>query len=148
MTELRFYGEYEVAQILQRAYADYSGLCTPMALCQVAVERMTRSAEKKDIRLYIETRQDLRETIGCLSSHSQDVAIVWNHGLRRDVSYSAFTSDMKAMSSSSPDDWCGAFMEPNDLECGSCMSITWLADYHRYCSNVLPKTLTRQLAYI
>ena len=100
VTELRFYGEYGVAQILQRAYADgqsHSGLCTPMALRQVVVERMDGIDERKDIRLYAETRQDLRETIACLLSHSQDVAIAWNHGLRRDVSYSAFTSDMKAM---------------------------------------------------
>ena len=106
VTELRFRGEYGVATIIERAYAaivgrgghDRSGVRASVALRRVVVEKMNEEDYKrKGIPLYTQTREDVREGLHYLLSYFQDLAITWNHRLRREAPHSAFVSDMEAM---------------------------------------------------
>jgi len=100
VTELRFHGEYGVAETLERAFAkrnDRADPGMPIALRHIVVERLRNCGRRKDIRLYTETRQDMCKALRQLLELFPDVAIIWNHGLKQAVDHSTFASDMKAI---------------------------------------------------
>jgi len=100
VTELRFHGEYGVAETLERAFAkrnDRADPGMPITLRHIVVERLRDCGRKKDVRLYTETRQSICKALRQLLELFPDVAIVWNHGLKQGVAHSIFASDMKAM---------------------------------------------------